>query len=129
MARRTLKAEAPVVYGDTAALVDRGYVLDQEIKAKEKELKAIKSKLTEIAQTTKQVILGGGVHSAVFSPNTKNTVNPLMFFDAMKAKKNLPGFFESITVGITKAKTVMNEFDLEKITVSETNEFGKISFK
>lgn len=128
MARRAIKAEA-VVDVNVGDLVDRGYVLDEEIKAKEKELKAIKSKLKEIAQKTKNKILGGGVHSAVFSSNTVNTINPLMFFDAMKAKRNLPGFFASITVGNTNAKEHMNEFDLEKITTSETNEYGKISFK
>lgn len=126
-ARKILKEAKKVV--DVLSLVDRGYELDREIKEKEKELKAIKSKLTEFGQESGEKVLTGNIHSAVFSANTRNTVNPKQFFDAMKEKKNLPGFFESITVGITKAKTMMNEYDLEKITSTETDEFGKISFK
>ena len=127
MARRTVKAEEKII--DIPAMVDRGYELDQEIKVREKELKLIKAKLLSIGEKNGMPVIAGKAHSAVCSPNTKNTVNPKKFFNAMKELGKLIGFFECTTIGITKAKEYMNEYDLEEITTSETNEYGKISFK
>ena len=125
-ARKKIEEKAPV---SISALVDRGYELDKQCKACDKELKLIKSKLKDTAKTSGQTILDGDFHKAVISEQSRSTIDAKKFFKLMKAAGKEKDFWNCISVGVEKAKEHINEFDLEEISTKTSDPFGKISFK
>lgn len=127
MARRTVKE--PAKEFDLKALIDEGWELSNDVKAKTKRLEAIKAKLKDIGRKSGQNVLAGNVHTVVFSPYTKTKIDGKKFYQALADAGKKIAFWSCISILVGKAKEVMNEYDLEEITDSETDEFGTVSFK
>lgn len=127
MARKTAIAKTEEF--DLRALIDEGWELDNDMKAKKKRLEAIKAKLKDIGRKSGQTILPGHVHNVVFSPYTKTKIDGKKFYQHLVDAGKKIAFWSCISVLVGKAKEVMNEYDLEEITDSETDEFGTVSFK
>lgn len=127
MARKTTVTKTEEF--DLRALIDEGWELDNDMKAKKKRLEAIKAKLKDIGRKSGQTILPGHVHNVVFSPYTKTKVDAKKFYEHLVNAGKRIVFWSCISVLVGKAKEVMNEYDLDEITDSETDPYGTVSFK
>lgn len=112
-----------------SALVDRGYELNVIMKDVEKELSAIKQKLKAEAEKQKVNMFSGKMHTAIFSEKTVQEVPPKAFYQLLKKENKATLFWETVKVSLEKARKIIPELDLEKISKIEVKPWATIIFK
>lgn len=114
---------------DLTQIVDEGYRLDAEIKAKTKALNAKKKKIKEVNSSLEQKEIIGEVGKVVFSDDTKSYIDPKALYDLCKELEQEDLFFELVSVKITDAKQRLGEMFIDKIIETEYKPLSKMSFK
>jgi len=114
---------------DLTQIVDEGYRLDAEIKAKNKALEAKKKKIKETNFSLEQKEIVGEVGRVVFSDDTKSSIDPKDLYALCEQLGQKDLFFELVSVKITVAKQRLGEMFIDKIIETEYKPLSKMSFK
>ena len=109
-------------------LVDRAFKLDTEIKAKNKELNELKTKIKDYALSEELSEIDGVNAIAKFSDVTEWDVDLKKLESWLKAHKNYHLFFSLLKPSITEIKKYLGEYALDDFAVRETKHYAKLKF-
>lgn len=123
------QGQKQVQSSDLEQKIDTAYMLDVEIKEKEKVLKAAKQELKKVAQGEGKKSLSGELAEIIFSDETKNHVDPKDLYIIMQELGMEDSFWDLVTVRLGDAKSKVGELALDSIMTSEDNEYAKMKFK
>jgi hypothetical protein len=110
-------------------VVDRAYVLDQQIKKSTAELRKLKVKLKLHATRYDTHVIEGSKSKAVFQDSTATTCEPKDLYDYLKKTERVNQFFSLVKVVIGEARKAIGEISFDKISESEEIEYHKVSLK
>lgn len=114
---------------DLTQIVDEGYRLDAEIKAKTKALNTKKKTIKEANKTLEQSEIVGETGRVIFSDDTKSYIDPEKLWELCEGLGQKDLFFELVSVRITDAKQRLGEMFTDKIIETEYKPLSKMSFK
>lgn len=108
--------------------IDRYGEVDEQIKKLEKEKKALRKELILYGKKHKIQLLEGKNFDATFMPNTLTTVEPIVAYKALQklGHKGKEIFNNVFSVKLGELRNKIGNDELEKITVSDVDYFGKI---
>ena len=114
---------------DVVQLIDESYILDTDIKAKEKVLKANKKELKKTALKEGKSMLSGELIDIALSDETKTEIDPKELYTLLSDMGMQNAFWDIISVKIGDAKKRVGDMVLEQIWKQSTKRNSKLTFK
>jgi len=114
---------------DVVQLIDESYILDTDIKAKEKVLKANKKELKKTALKEGKSMLSGELIDIALSDETKTEIDPKELYALLSDMGMQNAFWDIISVKIGDAKKRVGDMVLEQIWKQSTKRNSKLTFK
>ena len=108
------------------ALIDRGHSLDKTIKVMNNELGEIKAKIKQHAKATQNGRIGGTTAKVLVSDTSTSYIDPMKVWVLMG--KNIRNFKNVIKIIKGTLKGYLDEEQITKISVKDTNKFNSVRF-
>jgi hypothetical protein len=112
--------------GGIRALIDRGHSLDKAIKVMNNELDGIKAKIRQHAKATQNSKINGTTSKVLVSDTSTSYIDPMKVWVLMG--KNIRDFKNVIKVIKGTLKGYLDEEQITKISVKDTNKFNSVRF-